>query len=159
MRNKQAGAPNSEVPSGSPHSPNKITADLQVAIPHRNPELTRAALRYVSSLANGLDLRLRLIDVHVVPYGVSLDEPTVNPKHLERRLKSLAQECPAQVSAEIVYARLGTRTSPRSRPRIRCSDSDQEILVAHQREEARCQTTKTWSSGHLGRVLIKGDML
>ena len=105
MRNKQAGAPNSEVPSGSPHSPNKITADLQVAIPHRNPELTRAALRYVSSLANGLDLRLRLIDVHVVPYGVSLDEPTVNPKHLERRLKSLAQECPAQVSAEIVYAR------------------------------------------------------
>ncbi len=105
MTNKQAPAPNSEVLSGSPHSPDMIPADLQVAIPHRNPELTRAALRYVGSLASGLNLRLRLIDVHVVPYGVPLDEPTVNPKHLERRLKSLAQECPAQVSAEIVYAR------------------------------------------------------
>src|SRR6266566_8976969 len=105
MRNKQAGAPNSEVPSGSPHSPNKITADLQVAIPHRNPELTRAALRYVSSLATGLDLRLRLIDVHVVPYGVPLDEPTVNPKHITRRLRNLAQESAIDVSAEVVYAR------------------------------------------------------
>src|SRR6266516_4643098 len=88
MTNKQAPAPNSEVLSGSPHSPDIIPADLQVAIPHRNPELTRAALRYVGSLASGLNLRLRLIDVHVVPYGVPLDEPTVR----ELALRQAAHE-------------------------------------------------------------------
>jgi hypothetical protein len=48
---------------------------------------------------------VRLIDVHVVPYGVPIDAPTVNPKHLERRLRQLAQESTLPVSAEVVYAR------------------------------------------------------
>src|SRR5215472_1158772 len=82
-----------------------VPADLQVAIPHRSPELTRAALKYAASLAGDLHVRLRLIDVHVVPYGVPLDRPTVSPKHLTRRLRNLAQESTLPVSAEVVYAR------------------------------------------------------
>jgi len=46
-----------------------------------------------------------LIDVHVVPYGVPLDEPTVDPKHLARKIRNLARESALEVSAEIVYAR------------------------------------------------------
>jgi hypothetical protein len=88
-----------EVPSAS------VTADLQVVIPHRGPELTKAALKYASSLANDLNVRLRLIDVHVVPYGVSLDHPTVSPQYLVRRIRSLARDSTLPVSAEIVYAR------------------------------------------------------
>jgi hypothetical protein len=82
-----------------------VITDLQVVIPHRTPEQTRAALKYSANLAGDLSVRLRLIDVHVVPYGVAIDTPTVNPKHLERRLRQLAQESTLPVSAEVVYAR------------------------------------------------------
>ena len=78
---------------------------VQVVIPHKTAELTRAALNYAATLANGLNVRVRLIDVHVVPYGVPLDEPTVNPKHITRRLRNLALESNLEVSAEVVYSR------------------------------------------------------
>jgi|SRR6266567_4395186 len=97
MKNKTAAR--------QPQAPAAASATLQVVIPHRKPELTRAALKYAATFADGLDVRLRLIDVHVVPYGVPLDEPTVNPKHITRTLRSLAQESTLEVSAEVVYAR------------------------------------------------------
>jgi hypothetical protein len=78
---------------------------VQVVIPHKTAELTRAALNYAATLANELNVRVRLIDVHVVPYGVPLEEPTVNPKHITRRLRNLALESDLEVSAEIVYSR------------------------------------------------------
>jgi hypothetical protein len=86
-------------------APRASEADLQVVIPHRAPHLTKAALKYAAGLANDLDVRLRLIDVHVVPYGVPLDQPTVNPQYLIRRIRHLARESTLPVSAEIVYAR------------------------------------------------------
>jgi hypothetical protein len=89
----------------SDHPLAAISSSLQVVIPHRGPELTKAALKYAATLADDLNVRLRLIDVHVVPYGVPLDEPLVNPKHLMRRIRSLAKESTLPVSAEIVYAR------------------------------------------------------
>jgi len=82
-----------------------VEVDLQVVIPHRAPQLTKAALKYAASLANDLNVRLRLIDVHVVPYGVPLDQPTVSPQYLIRRIRNLARESILPVSAEIVYAR------------------------------------------------------
>ena len=79
--------------------------DVQIVIPFRDLKLTKAALKYATGLLDGQNVRLRLIDVHVVPYGVPLDHPTVDPKHLERRLKNLVRESELPVSAEIVYAR------------------------------------------------------
>ena len=80
-------------------------SNLQVVIPHRTAQLTRAALKYAASLSNDLNARIRLIDVYVVPYGVSLDEPPVNPRHLARKIRQLAQESAVPVSAAVVYAR------------------------------------------------------
>jgi hypothetical protein len=82
-----------------------VPADFQIVIPHRDSRLTRAALKYAASLTDGLNVRLRLIDVHVVPYGVPLNKPTVNPRYIERKLRTLAQECSFPVSPEIVYSR------------------------------------------------------
>src|SRR5262245_15827841 len=90
---------------GQTPAPVASTPHFQVVIPHRKPELTRAALQYAATFANGLNVRLRLIDVHVVPYGVPLDEPTVDPRHLTRRIRNLAQRSSLRVSAEVVYAR------------------------------------------------------
>jgi hypothetical protein len=80
-------------------------ADLQVVIPHRSSELTRSALKYAATFAADLNVRLRLIDVHVVPYGVPLDHPTVSPQHLARRIRQLAQESAVPISAEVIFAR------------------------------------------------------
>ena len=80
-------------------------ADIQIVIPHRSTQGTRAALKYASRLTQGLEVRLRLVDVHVVPYGFPLDHPTVNPGYLTRRLRNLAQTSEVPVYADIVYAR------------------------------------------------------
>src|SRR5262245_19890827 len=80
-------------------------ADIHVVIPYKSPQETRAALKYGSRLAKSLDVRLRLVDVHVVPYGFPLDHPTVDPRYLARRLRNLAQVSEVPVSAEIIYAR------------------------------------------------------
>jgi hypothetical protein len=77
----------------------------QIVIPHRSCQLTKAALKYASALVNGEDIRVRLIDVHVVPYGVPLNEHPGNSKNAERRLKQLAREGDVHVSPEVVYAR------------------------------------------------------
>ena len=86
-------------------APAPFTTDLQVVIPHRSPEMTKAALKYAATLATDLNVRLRLIDVHVVPYGFPLNKPTVNPKYLSRRLRSVAEESALPISPEVVFAR------------------------------------------------------
>ena len=83
----------------------EVSSELQVVIPYKAPQFTRAALHYAAQMAGGLNVRLRLIDVHVVPYGVPLGEPTVRPQYLARRIRNLARESTVPVSAEIVYAR------------------------------------------------------
>jgi hypothetical protein len=88
-----------------PQAPVQVSTPLEIVIPHRQPGLTRAALKYAATFTGGLDARLRLVDVHVVPYGVPLDRPTVDPRHILRRVRNLAQESSIPVSAEIVYAR------------------------------------------------------
>ena len=91
--------------SGADSAPASYSPEFQVVIPYKTSQLTRAALKYAAGLANDLNVRIRLIDVHVVPWGVPLDEPTVDPKYLTRRIRSLAQESTLPVSAEVVYAR------------------------------------------------------
>jgi hypothetical protein len=80
-------------------------SNLQIVVPHKTSQLTRAALTYAAGLAKDLNARIRLIHIHVVPYGVPLDKPNVNPRHLARRLRQLAQESAMPVSAEVIYAR------------------------------------------------------
>lgn len=80
--------------------------DLQVVIPFRDSKLTKAALNYAMDLIDGQRARVRLIDVHVVPYGAPLDQPMADSKYLERRLKTLARKSEFPVSVEVVYARV-----------------------------------------------------
>jgi hypothetical protein len=76
-----------------------------VVIPHRTPKLTRAALKCATQFAEGKNLRVRLIDVCVVPSGSDLGEPPVDRNRRKRKLKILAQESHHRVSVEVVYAR------------------------------------------------------
>jgi len=78
---------------------------LDIVIPYKTPELTAAALDYAKLLGQGLDIRLRLIDVHVVPYTLPLDEPDVARLHLENNLRRIATKSEVPISPEIVFAR------------------------------------------------------
>jgi len=83
---------------------NVMVAEVELVIPHRTPEFTKSALKYAEALGVE-DIRVRLVDIHVVPYGASLDCPMIQQKQLERRLKRLARETDLEASAEVVYAR------------------------------------------------------
>ena len=129
---------------------------LYIVIPYRNPELTRGALKYASTFAGGLNAKLRLIDVHVVPYGVPLDKPTVNPKHLNPQTPQLAEESTVPVSAEVVYARdweQGLRGVWGRR--FPCAHRDPEMLVADQREAIGGKAEKSGPSSHVGGVRVR----
>ena len=78
---------------------------FQIAIPHRTSELTRNAFLRAAELARDLEAHVRLIDIQVVPYGLPLDAPAVDPNHSIRTIRLLAKESCVPISAEIVYAR------------------------------------------------------
>jgi hypothetical protein len=80
-------------------------SDLQIVVLFTTPETTREALRYAATLSEGLRLNVRLIDVEVVPYGCSLDQPPVDPKFARERLQKLALEYGTSNQAEVLYAR------------------------------------------------------
>jgi hypothetical protein len=78
---------------------------FQIAIPHRSPELTRTAFTRAAELTKGLDARVRLIEIQVIPYRLPLEIPVVSQSHSIRRIRLLAEESTVPISPEIVYAR------------------------------------------------------
>src|SRR5262245_56054654 len=82
-----------------------ILADYPIAIPHRTPQFTRAALKYAADLLDGWDIRVRVIEIHVVPYGVPLEPAAINPKSSVQQVKKLARKIAVRISAEVVFAR------------------------------------------------------
>ena len=78
---------------------------VEVAIPFKTPELTIAALESATSLGHQLNMNLRLIHVHVVPYSLPLDKPSVRLGHLENNLRRIAERSAIPVRPELVFAR------------------------------------------------------
>jgi hypothetical protein len=78
---------------------------VEVAIPFKTPELTSAALESAATLGNELNMNLRLILVHVVPYSLPLDKPSVRQDYLEKNLRRIAERSTVPVHPELVFAR------------------------------------------------------
>ena len=78
---------------------------VEVAIPFKTPELTSAALESATSLGHQLSINLRLIHVHVVPYPLPLDKPSVCWDHLENKLRRIAERSSIPVQPELIFAR------------------------------------------------------
>ena len=106
MKNEAAGSSK----FASDLAPAAISS-LQVVIPHRTAQLTRAALKYAASLSNDLNARIRLVDVYVVPYGVPLDEPPVNPKHLARKIGNWRRRAPCLFLPRLYMRGTGSKGS------------------------------------------------
>ena len=86
------------------HSEAQVS-ELRVVVPYTTPELTRAALSYVATLGAGLETQVRLVDAHVVPFPVSVTEPTVSLQFLDRRLQAAAVEFGLPLRMELVLSR------------------------------------------------------
>jgi hypothetical protein len=80
------------------------TGILWVVIPYTSPELTKAALCH-AGVCTDLEVHVSLLDVQIVPFHRSLNDPPIDTKFSAQRLRDLV--CGARVSgrADVVYAR------------------------------------------------------
>ena len=77
---------------------------LWVVVPYTTPELTLAALRH-AGICSDLDVHVCLVDVQVVPFPASLNQPPVNRKFSEVRLQDLFRESGLKGEAAVIYTR------------------------------------------------------
>src|SRR5215813_9044516 len=125
-----------------------MVAEVELVIPHRTPELTKSALKYAAAL--GVD-QVRLIDIHVMPYGVSLDRPTLQRKHLERGSKGLPAKPTFRFRGSDICKELGAGAPAGSYLSVHCTFADPQIILANQREETGCQVKENRPHDHLDR--------
>src|ERR1035438_1178567 len=71
--------------------------ELEVVVPYTEWALADATLQRAAVLAAGLNVRVRLVAVHSVPYAVSFGCPAAVHAHLVEQLVDLASRCPARV--------------------------------------------------------------
>jgi hypothetical protein len=79
--------------------------ELEVVVPYRDPELTRAVLARSAALAAGLNVRISLIAVHTLPYPTDFVCPTAVHAFLVSQLVELSAGSPVPVDAQVVLAR------------------------------------------------------
>jgi hypothetical protein len=78
---------------------------LDVVVLYTSVELTEAALERAEQLAQGMELRVRLVCTQIVPYPLPVERPPINLTHLERKLAQISERCHLTVETEIVLAR------------------------------------------------------
>lgn len=78
-------------------------AELDLVVPVTTPELTRAAVNAANRMAGGLNARLRLVKVQVVPFPLDPDQSPVYIDFLKEQLAQFHSELP--VTGEIRLAR------------------------------------------------------
>jgi hypothetical protein len=77
---------------------------LEIVVPYTEWALADAVLRRAAVLAAGLNVRVRLLAVHSVPYAASFGCPAAEHAHLVEQLVDLASRCPFPVEPEVVMA-------------------------------------------------------
>jgi hypothetical protein len=77
---------------------------LWITIPYTTPELTRAALRH-AGVCSDLNVHVSLVDVQVVPYPCTLDQPPINKEFSSNRLQELFKESGLPGHAQVLYTR------------------------------------------------------
>jgi hypothetical protein len=79
--------------------------ELEVVVPYTEWAVTDAVLKRAASLTGGLNVRLKLIGVHAVPFPADFRWPTAVHACLVEQLMDLASRSPLPVDAQVVLAR------------------------------------------------------
>jgi hypothetical protein len=78
---------------------------LRVVILHTSPELTRAAIRIVEGMTGDLSAEAVLMAIHIVPYPLPLERPSIPAHHLLKDLENLAKSSTVPLRIQLVLAR------------------------------------------------------
>ena len=78
--------------------------ELEIVVPYTEWALADAVLQKAAVLAGGLNVRIRLVAVHSMPYAASYGCPAAVHAHLVEQLVDLASRCPFPVEAQVVMA-------------------------------------------------------
>ena len=84
--------------------PKPRTGILWAVIPYITEELTRAAVR-LAAVSSELDVHISLVDIQVVPFPCSLDQPPIDKKHSQARLLDLLKQSGRPGRVTVSYAR------------------------------------------------------
>jgi hypothetical protein len=79
-------------------------SELELVVPYTEFELTDAVLRRAAQLTAGLNVRVRLLAVHSVPYASPDNCPATQHAFLVGQLVDLASRCPFAVEPEVIMA-------------------------------------------------------
>jgi hypothetical protein len=98
---------------------------LEILVVHTSIQATLTALTRAATLATGLNARLRLVMMNVIPYPLPLDSPPVRRDFSERRLVEIASASPVETTVHLCMCRQRLETliaflGPRSLVVIGC---------------------------------------
>lgn len=79
--------------------------EMEIVVPFTEWAVTEAALRKVTQLTAGLNVRVTLVAVHTAPYPASFWFPAAIHAYLVEQLTELASRCPFPVTPQVVLAR------------------------------------------------------
>ena len=78
---------------------------LDIVVLYTSVKLAAAALERAEELAQGMELRVRLVCTLIVPYPLPVEQPQVNLEHLKSELEKVSQRYCLEIQGEIVLAR------------------------------------------------------
>jgi len=86
----------------------------ELIIPYTDPDLTLAAPKAAGELAAGA---VALLDVHVVPTPLSLENPDIDEEYLREKLEQLVAASGVRARIELIFARDRRQALARAVPR------------------------------------------
>ncbi len=78
---------------------------LEIVVMYTSVKLAAAALERAEELAQGMELRVRLVCMLIVPYPLPVEQPQINLEHLKSELEKVSQRYCLEMQGEIVLAR------------------------------------------------------
>ena len=82
-----------------------FTGEIELVVPYSDPTLTSGLLRRAETLAAGLQVRIKLVAVHAVPYPAAFRCPAATHSFLVDQLMELADGCSLPVEPQVILAR------------------------------------------------------
>jgi hypothetical protein len=83
----------------------QATDSAEIVVLHTGSKLTPAAIEAAANLTKGLNFRLVVIAVHILPYPLQLTAVAAMKEHLEAELARVTERSAMPVAARIVFAR------------------------------------------------------
>jgi hypothetical protein len=78
---------------------------LEIVVVHTSVQATLTALTRAAALAKGLNARLRLVMMNVIPYPLPLDSPPVRRDFCERHFVEIASASPIETTVHLCMCR------------------------------------------------------